>query len=309
MIFQAKSVEEAIEEGLKELAIQREDAEITVLEEGKKGGLFGIGHVDAKVEITAKVKKTDGERAVAFLEGLLPLIGMDAKPELSGEDEKIVIVLSAESTKNVIGRRGEVIDAIQTLAGAVANTGRKEYKRVVVDCENYREEREETLKRLAAKLAAKAVRLGKRVRLEPMNPYERRIIHSALVDNEEVTTKSEGKEPTRYVVITPKNLRPSDKRPRDNRGGRGGKYDKYGKNNRGREKYGERKSYPKRELPSEATPETSGTSISRGGTPGFRKGGFSGFFGTYLGKAEDEEKPAETKSEGTMSEDEGKENE
>ncbi len=291
-VFTGKTVEEAVAAGLAELGAAAEDVEIEVLDEGKKKrGLFGK-EVPAKVGLTLKEKLTDGQRAVKFLEGLLPLLGTEAVPVLSGEDEKIVITLTATAAKGVIGRRGEVIDAIQTIAGAVANTGRKEYKRVVVDCENYREEREETLRKVALKLAAKAVRIGKRVRLEPMNPYERRIIHSTLADSEEVTTRSEGKEPARYVVITPKNMKPFEKRgDRDRRGGRG-KFDKRegrGNGKYGDRKYGDRKPYPKRDLPSEATPESSGTSFSRGSsTPGYKKGGFSGFFGTYLGKADDE---------------------
>lgn len=339
MIFQGKTVEDAIGAGLKELGLRQEDAEIVVLEQGKRG-ILGIGAVPAKVEVKAKAAPapaaataesapmsapkaapkaapaaerdaapapakaerdpsapSDGERAVKFLEGLFPLLGSEAKPVLTSEDEKIVIQLDGD--KSCIGRRGEIIDAVQTLAGAVANTGRREYKRVVVDCGNYREEREETLRRVARKMAAKAVRLGKRVRLEPMNPYERRIIHSALVDNEDVTTKSEGREPARYVVIIPKNVR-TDKRggrgDRDRKyGGRGGRGDK-----RDDRKYGEKRErapYPKRDLPSEATPESSGTSFSRGGTPGYKKGGFSGFFGTYLGKAEDEPATPETSAE------------
>ena len=289
-IFSAKTVEEAIEVGLALLGLQREDVEVEVLEEGKKKL---IGSVPAKVKLTRKETRTDGQRAVAFLEGLLPLLGTEASPVLTDEGEKIVITLSAETAKGIIGRRGEVIDAIQTLAGAVANTGRKDYKRVVVDCENYREEREETLKHVAEKLAQKAVRLGKRVRLEPMNPYERRIIHSALANSEEVTTRSEGKEPARYVVITPKNLKSF--------GGRGGRGDRKGgrhgeRGGRDRDRsYGERKPYPKRELPTEATPETSGTSFNRGGsTPGYKKGGFSGFFGTFLGNSRDDEETTKT---------------
>ncbi len=293
MVFQGKNVEEAIEAGLRELGETRENVEITVLEQGKKK-LFGS--IPAKVEITVKEKLTDGQRAVKFLEGLLPLIGMTATPTLGGEEEKIVINLEGE-TKGVIGRRGEIIDAVQTLAGAVANTGRKDYKRVVVDCGNYREEREETLKNLALKLAEKAVRIGKRVRLDPMNPYERRIIHSALIDNEEVTTKSEGREPARYVVITPKNLK-SEKRGYGDRNGKGRYGDKrgYDKSGRGDRNHGgdrERK-FPKRDLPTEATPETSGTSFNRNATPGYKKGGFSGFFGTYLGKEEEPEVKTES---------------
>ena len=285
-IFTGKTVEEAVKIGLETLGVKESDVEVEVLDEGKKRL---IGSKPAQVRLTV-IERTDGERAVEFLEGLFPLIGADATAQLKSEDEKIVIELTAASAKSIIGRRGEIIDAVQTLAGAVANIGRKDYKRVVVDCENYREDREETLKRVANKLAAKAVRLGKRVRLEPMNPYERRIIHSALMDNPDVTTKSEGKEPGRFVVIIPKNLRTYDKRGRNDRGR--GRNDRNG--SRGgysvKPRYGERKPYPKRELPAEGTPESSGTSFKRdgGSSSGYRKGSFSGFFGTYLGKDTDD---------------------
>ncbi len=279
--FSGKTVEEAVEAGLKELELSRGDVEVEVIEEGKKG-LFRS--TPAQVRLTVKEKLTDGQRAVKFIEGLLPLIGANASPVLTGEDEKIVIQLQAEAgTKGIIGRRGEIIDAIQVLAGAVANTGRQDYRRVVVDCGNYREEREETLKRVAEKLAAKAVRQRKKIRLEPMNPYERRIIHAALAGSEEVTTKSEGKEPNRFVVITPKNLRMDEKKAK-----RGDKDRKKGDRDA---KYGSerKKTYEHRELPAEVTPESSGTSFSRDtATPGYKKGSFSGFFGTFLGKADDE---------------------
>ena len=286
-IFTGKTVEEAIETGLEALGAAREDVEIEVLDEGKKR-LIGKSS-PAEVKLTVKEKLTDGGRAVVFLEGLFALLKEDVKPQLQSEDEKIVIQLEADSSKGLIGRRGEIIDAVQILAGAVANTGRKDYKRVVVDYGNYREQREDTLRHVAEKLAAKAVRLGKRVRLEPMNPYERRIIHSALMNNPDVTTRSEGKEPGRYVVITPKNMKPNDR----NRGGRYGDKKngdkKYGNKDRGN-RYGEKKPYPKRELPKEDTPQSSGTTFkSSGSGSGFRRGGFSGFFGTYLGNSRDEE--------------------
>ena len=287
-IFTGKTVEEAVKVGLETLGVKESDVTVEVLDEGKKRL---IGSKPAQVKLTV-IERTDGERAVEFLEGLFPLIGEEVHAELKGEDEKIVIELTATSVKNIIGRRGEVIDAVQTLAGAVANIGRKDYKRVVVDCENYREDREETLKRVANKLAAKAVRLGKRVRLEPMNPYERRIIHSALVDNPDVTTKSEGKEPARFVVIVPKNMRTYDKRDRNGRNDRGrGKYGDRSRGGYNKPRYGERKPYPKRELPAEGTPESSGTSFKHesGSSIGYKKGGFSGFFGTYLGKDTDDE--------------------
>ena len=285
-IFSAKTVDDAVRAGLEELGVTRDEVKIEVLEEGRKK-LFGS--IPAQVKITVIPKLTDGERAVEFLEGLFHVLGQEAVPVLAEEAEKIVIEISAETAKKLIGRRGEVIDAIQTLAGAVANTGREEYVRVVVDCGNYREDREETLKHVAEKYAAKAVRLGKRMRLEPMNPYERRIIHAALVDNPNVTTKSEGKEPARYVVITPKELK-NDKRDRGGRGDRS--RDRYGKNrNRG-----EKKPSPRRELPDVASPQTTGTSLSRGTSGGYKKGSFSGFFGTYLGNSRDEEPTPETET-------------
>ena len=251
-----------------------------MLEEGKKK-LLGKS-LSAQVRITEKETISDAQRAVNFLKGLFEVLALNAEPTIAEEGEKIVIALNADSTKGIIGRRGEIIDSIQTLAGAVANTGRRDYKRVVVDCGNYREEREETLKRVAQKLAAKAVKSGKRMRLEPMNPYERRIIHSALAENDEVTTKSEGSEPSRYVVIMPKNRKPYHKNERGDRGGKNFR-------DKGRPSY-EKKPYPRRELPEESTPESSGTSFKRSESS-FKKGGFSGFFGTYLGN--DDESPSE----------------
>ena len=200
VVFTGKTVEEAIEIGLQELSLTREDVEIEVLEEGKKR-LLGKSS-PAEVKITVKETLTDGQRAVRFLEGLFQVLNIEATPVLESEDEKILININSSENKSIIGRRGELIDAVQSLAGAVANTGRKEYKRVVVDYGNYREKREETLKHVAEKMAAKAVRLGKKLRLEPMNPYERRIIHSALQNDKYVSTHSEGDEPFRRVVVT-----------------------------------------------------------------------------------------------------------
>lgn len=246
--YYGKTVEEAIEEGLKELGVTAEQAEIKVIEEAKKGFL-GINSKKAEVEVNAK--KTDGERVKAFLEGLFPIMNVNAKCNLVEEDDKIVVEVIAERSQQVIGYRGETLDALQALAGAVANIGREDYRRVVVDCENYREKREETLKGLAEKLAERAVREGRKVILEPMAPYERRIIHSALADRKDVTTESDGKEPNRHVVIVPGELTSdepidasfkgkrgdsgrNDRRTgRGDRGGfRGGKSG-YGRDNRG----------------------------------------------------------------------------
>ena len=208
MEFTGKTVEEAIALGLSETGLTEETAEITVLDEGGKGFLK-----KTKARVDVSKKRTNGERAVKFLEELLDRMEIVAKVSLVSEEEKIEINVVAESSASVIGYRGEVLDALQSLAGAVANMGNKTYVRVVVDCENYRGKREDTLVNLAEKLAAKAVRQGRDIYLEPMGPYERRVIHSALAASEEVTTTSEGKEPNRYVVIVP-NVK-KEQRPRN----------------------------------------------------------------------------------------------
>jgi spoIIIJ-associated protein len=284
--FTGKTVDEAVENGLQALGITKENADIRVLEEGKKK-LFGS--VKARVEIAVKKQKTeqvvgsgktDGERAVEFLEGLFELLNVTACTELVSENEKVEINVTTANTKDVIGKHGETLDAIQTLAGAVANTGRDKYKRVVVDCENYRENREETLNKLAGNLAEKALRLGKKIMLEPMNPYERRIIHSALSNREDVKTISEGKEPNRYIVIVPNNVAEGDeemiparterKRERNDRGNGG---------RNGRNGFGNKRSSGGGFKRSGSTSNSGGTSLKKD----------NDFFGIFLGNSNKDE--------------------
>ncbi len=227
-VFTGKTVDEAINNGLIELRLTRDEAEITVLEEGKKK-LFGS--VKAKVQITKKL--ADGKKAQDFIERLLGQMGVKAECEVVSDEDSLKIDIKTPSSARVIGKRGDVLDAIQTIAGAYTNIGKDEYKKVVVDCENYRAQREQTLKELALKLAAKAIETGRKMTLEPMTPYERRIIHATLMDNDQIKTISEGNEPTRYIAVIPNNAKPYDKgvrygekRPqgRDNRfGGRDGR--------------------------------------------------------------------------------------
>ncbi|MBQ8394908.1 MAG: protein jag [Clostridia bacterium] len=295
--FTGKTVEEAVEKGLKELGIERENADIRILEEGKKK-LFGS--VKARVEIAAKVAEaapvaavsgaTDGERTVEFLEGLFKLLKITACTELVSEGEKVEINVTAANTTSIIGKHGAMLDAIQTLAGAVANTGRDDYKRVVVDCENYRENREVTLNKLAENLAQKSIRLGKKIALEPMNPYERRIIHAALSEREGVSTTSEGKEPNRYIVIIPDNLEDADapaipaRNDRDRRDRRDRGYGNRG--GRGRDKGfggrsgGSRGGFNKKPYNRDRKP-ASGSSSSGGTT----MKASNDFFGIFLGNS------------------------
>ncbi len=235
MQFTGKTVAEATEEGLKELNLKEEDVIITVIEEPTKG-LFGKLKGKAVVEI--EVKKSGVESAKNFIDDVLKILDINAKAELSGTEEAPVINLIAEKTQEVIGYRGEVLDALQTLAGAIANIGNEKYKKVVVDCENYRGRREDTLISLAHKLEAKATDMRREVILEPMSPFERRIIHTALAESTTVTTRSDGKEPQRYVVIVPNDKDEFSKpynagrnnnngrRGKERNGGRGGKFNR-----------------------------------------------------------------------------------
>ena len=200
MQFVGKTIDEAIELGLKEMNLDKSQVNVTVLEEPVKG-LFGKIKVMAKVEIEKIVDEK--EKTAEFVKGIAKFLEIDVETEIIEKNDKTVIKLVSNDSANVIGYRGEVLDAIQTLAGASMNIGKKDYRKVVVDCENYREKREDTLISLAKKLEEKATEMRREVILEPMSPYERRIIHTTLSESQTCTTKSEGKEPNRYVVIVP----------------------------------------------------------------------------------------------------------
>ncbi|MBQ8555649.1 MAG: Jag N-terminal domain-containing protein [Clostridia bacterium] len=142
-------------------------------------------------------------KAQAFLKELTHLMGVDVEVAVGTDAENNVFVQMTGDTLGIlIGRRGETLDALQYLTSLKVNRGQEGYTRVTLDTENYRAKREDTLIRLANRMANRAVKTGRKVSLEPMNPYERRIIHSALQANEAVDTHSEGDEPNRHVVIT-----------------------------------------------------------------------------------------------------------
>ena len=144
-------------------------------------------------------------KAFSFLKELTRLMGVDVSIEMGTDAEGNVYGSMMGDTLGIlIGRRGETLDAVQYLTSLKVNRGQENYTRVTLDTENYRARREDTLIRLANRMANRAIRTGRRVSLEPMNPYERRIIHYALQQNEAVSTHSEGDEPNRHVVITVK---------------------------------------------------------------------------------------------------------
>ena len=195
----AKTVQEAIGLALEELGAQRDEVEIEVLDEGSKG-IFGIGGKLARVRVSLKSSRSD--EAVGFLTDVLSKMNVAVEIEMTEDDESIMLRITGKDSGIIIGRRGETLDALQYLTSLVVNKQSDDYKRVTIDIENYRQKREETLVKLTNRLADRVVRYRKSVTLEPMNPYERRIIHSTLQNNNNVETHSVGEEPNRKVVIT-----------------------------------------------------------------------------------------------------------
>ena len=204
VIKSAKTVEEAVEAAVIELgAPDASKIEYTVLEEPKKG-LFGIGAVNAKISATYTV---GGEaNALDFIEKLVSDMNIEAKVEMiDGENGEKKITVNGEGAALLIGHHGETLDSLQYLANLAANKridGKKdEYVKISVDVEGYRAKREETLRALARRMAAKVQKYKKSVMLEPMNPYERRIIHSEIQTIPGVSTNSIGSENNRKIVI------------------------------------------------------------------------------------------------------------
>ncbi|MBR3629088.1 MAG: Jag N-terminal domain-containing protein [Oscillospiraceae bacterium] len=169
------------------------------------------------------------ERAKNYLAGILEQMGVEATFEVKAGAESAMIDIVAANNGAVIGKRGETLDALQYLTFMIANRGDKEYYRIILNSANYRERRRKTLEELAAKIAKNVLRSGRQMTLEPMNPYERRIIHSAIAEIEGVQSKSIGEEPFRKVVISSTNARPQRRRggrDHDDRRGRGGRDDR-----------------------------------------------------------------------------------
>lgn len=195
-----KSVNEAIENALKELNITKDRAIIDIIDEGSKGFLNLIGNKPAKVKVT--VKRDYVEEAYNFIKSVLDSMGILAEIKIKEDNDVININLTGPKMGLVIGYRGETLDSLQYLISLVVNKHHDvPYKKVILDTENYRSKREETLKHVALKLANKVKKNKKVFKLEPMNPYERRIIHAALQENDTIITYSEGDEPFRRVVI------------------------------------------------------------------------------------------------------------
>ena len=204
VIVSAKSIEEAVAKAVCELGAPSADKiEYTVIEEAKKGFL-GIGSTDAKISASYTVGKEI--EALVFIEKLIADMELEAEVTMSeGENGEHRIAISGQSAAILIGHHGETLDSLQYLANLAANKrvgGKKEeYVKITVDVEGYRAKREETLRELARKRAAQVLKYKKSFMFEPMNPYERRIIHSEIQNIEGVSTNSIGSENNRKIVV------------------------------------------------------------------------------------------------------------
>lgn len=226
-IKEAKTVAEAMKLAYEELGEYGDEVKTEVLVEPSKGFLgFGSRLAKVRVYIENEVEEVKEENllskedaAVQYIKDVLTAMGAENfSVNASKEGENLNIALEGEDLGFVIGRRGETIDAIQYLTGLVVNRIDGDYLRVTIDSGNFREKREKTLEGLARRLAKTVVKTGRSVTLEPMNPYERRIIHSTVSTIEGATSSSIGEEPNRKVVISSTN--PRKPQSRDNRGGK-----------------------------------------------------------------------------------------
>lgn len=196
-----KTVDEAINNALDQLNLTSDKLEYEVLDRGSSGFLGLINSKPARIK--ARKKLTLEDRASEFLDKVFSAMKLQVEVAVKYQpEEKIMLIeLTGEEMGVLIGKRGQTLDSLQYLTGQVINRETEDYIRVKIDTENYRERRRETLEHLAKNIAYKVKRTKKNVALEPMNPYERRVIHSALQNDRYVCTKSEGEEPYRHVII------------------------------------------------------------------------------------------------------------
>ena len=214
----AKTVDDAIIQASVQLGVSSDKLQYEVVEKGSTGLLGGlIGSKPAVIR--AKKMDTIDDKACEFLNSVFHAMGISVEidTKLKEEEKELEINLSGDEMGILIGKRGQTLDSLQYLLSLVVNKESNDYLRVKLDTENYRERRKETLETLAKNIAYKVKRTRRSVSLEPMNPYERRIIHSALQNDKYVFTRSEGEEPFRHVVIALKREERRDRRPRGDR--------------------------------------------------------------------------------------------
>ncbi len=196
-----ETVEEAIESALAQLNLSKEQVEINVIDEGKKGflGIFGASRAIVKViEIQDNIDKAE-----QFIKDMTKNMNIETKVETIVSDNHVTFNLNGEKIAILIGKRGQTLNAIQYLVQLVINKDSNQYYSVTVDAEGYRNRRKETLESLALKMADKSKRMNRKVALEPMPAFERKIIHNVLQNESDVQTYSDGNDPHRHIVIKP----------------------------------------------------------------------------------------------------------
>ncbi|WP_232698012.1 RNA-binding cell elongation regulator Jag/EloR [Brevibacillus daliensis] len=198
----AKTIDEAVDKALQELGVTKERVSVRVLEEPSKGFLGLIGTRDAKVEVELNYDPVEEGRS--FLADVLRQMDLQVTIETAKQSDHYQFNMIGQDLGMVIGRRGHTLDSLQYLVNVVANKHSDKHVRIILDAENYRAKRKEALEKLAARLAHKAIQTRRNVRLEPMSAAERKVIHAFLQSRSEVVTFSEGEEPHRYIVVSPK---------------------------------------------------------------------------------------------------------
>ena len=201
MEFTAKTVDDAITAACQKFLVPSSKLEYELIEEGSAGFL---GFNSKPARIRARISRNVEDTAREFLDDVFRAMKMTVVTDVKFNEEEgfLDVDLSGDDMGVLIGKRGQTLDSLQYLVSLVVNRESEEYIRVKVDTENYRKRRKETLENLAKNIAYKVKRTKRSVSLEPMNPYERRIIHSSLQNDKYVTTHSEGEEPYRHVVVT-----------------------------------------------------------------------------------------------------------
>ncbi|WP_026908470.1 RNA-binding cell elongation regulator Jag/EloR [Paucisalibacillus globulus] len=196
-----QTVDEAVQSALEQLNTSRDQVQVTIIDEGKKGilGVFGAKRAIVKVTLA----KNPIKEAEKFILDVVKNMNVDVEVTTAVEDKHVTFDLAGEKIALLIGKRGQTLNALQYLTHLVVNKEGNKYYTVTIDAEGYRGRRKETLEGLALRMAEKAKRMNKKVALEPMPAYERKIIHSVLQDKEDVSTYSDGVEPHRHVVIKP----------------------------------------------------------------------------------------------------------
>ncbi len=196
-----QSIQAAVDSALAQLKATREEVEIEILDEGKKGflGLFGA----RPSQVLVKFKHDPIVETEQYLKNIITEMKADITIVYEEKDREVIYQLSGKDVALLIGKRGHTLNSLQYLSQLVYNRHTRRYRKVVVDAENYRDRRKDTLEQLAFKLAQKAIITRKDVKLEPMPSYERKIIHTILMKNKQIKTSSSGVEPYRHLVISP----------------------------------------------------------------------------------------------------------